>query len=447
MGPPLNQPAINPPQITSIEKLAPEEVIKQLNENLEKPLKDAWDEMNPEERLQAIAYSDMVQPRSRFHRALRSARLQMARVIAGKPPRKVSKEKVPTAFTAPAFTAPASSKAPFPFTLTGDQRAILEKEPSCNYSEALQILKELNTNFDESFPIGNDPATIERRQNAVNLGNALRRWVNQNTTFVEDIKKSTSFELAEDFYKPDSRFRALTLELQKLIYQVHLCGKMKERFTSFGEDRCWRCGPTLRILTPVLKDDKPFGMQLPTMSLLQKLANAEDSESIGKMSLLSDEGKPVQQIQAGKVQQASGEGTDKSAEYQTSHLCEPAYGGTGLHKRCWNPAHLVAETAQQNALRKNCLGMIKLDGKLHNVCWHGTKVGDKTINRCLGQLQTDWTDWEVTDDQENFLALDESRKPPEQPEVLCFPIGTEAAPMAATTGTEVAGSDLFADSL
>jgi len=421
---------IDPPQ-QKIEELDAEtaEAIELLDKHFEGPEKRKWDELNLKERREAIADASRLTPSSNLGRKIKPA----LRRLRG--PRRLGADAMPSIFQ-PSAPSPNTVRAKKSgFVLSQEQQALLMEDPSNDYSVALTILRDQGNI--ESFSTSDDQ---DRRKKITEFYNALGSLLNDNMNYVKEIRGLTSTELAKDFYKPVSRFRGITLEFRKLIDQIYLCRQYSQPFTSFAEDRCWLSPrPELNSLT--LKDKQRYTMKVATLSLLQKLADAGDPDSLGKMSemyLLDDDGKPVQTITGRREGHPKGFREGGFAKRQTSHLCEPAHAGTGRgHSLCYNPAHLVAETKEQNENRKNCLGKMRLpDGTFVNVCPHGTEVDGQWINRCLGERYTSFV-WELSDAQNAYLAPGVPRSLPEEP-ASRSPIA-QGAPPATVQPSGMAG--------
>lgn len=292
---------------------------------------------------------------------------------------------------------------------------MLDLDSSDDYTQALKILRDDEYNLlATSFPTGDDDT---RRNEAWQFGVRLKRLIHAKSSMFTEITKMNTVDISKDLYAPQSQFRGLILELKKLVDQIQHCIDIEHPFESFSEDRCWLIPlseesnqATLNIKTLKLTDSAGYKIQVSVLMLLEKLANAKDFDSMERLGETDDSGKVVAQRYKGKA---------RADALYASHLCEPAHHELGDHARCYNPAHLVAETSSQNNRRKNCVGVVKLDdgtpeGKLLNMCPHGSFVKGQWINRCLGQRYPLGFDMALTAPQSAYHAPGESRRPPEK---------------------------------
>lgn len=338
------------------------------------------------------------------------------------------------------FSLPQSSFHQYPkLQLTDDQKKMLAEDPTNDYSKVLKMLLSVDNGdlikLAQSFPAGD----IERREKVVEFGISLKAYYHLNSSVFSDIIKLKKSEVLADLYDQHSQFRPIILEMKKLVDQIQHCSEYDHAFESFSEERCWLCpeagfqtiNSMVSIRTPKLADKRFVEIKVTQLSLLNKLAQAGDPESIAQMAKI------------GQQREAESD-TPRDGMLQTSHLCEPVHANTlGRHKRCYNPAHLIAESSQQNNRRKNCLGVVRLaTGELLNVCPHGTKlINGQWINRCLGQREPS-IDGELSAAQEAYLAPGVPRKTPDEQHAsrsIDFP---RAAPPSAQPSTQFE-SNLF----
>ena len=393
--------------------------------------KEAWDKADLETRMAAIEDADQPYP-ARTSTRLGQVICQFRRRQTGN----VIQTEVRPQGTV--FFLPASSFHNYPkLELTDEEEKMLKEDPYNDYSKTLKMLLSVDDGHPklaESFPV----ADTGRREKVVEFGISLKKYYHEKSSVFKDIIKLTKADLTADLYDQHSKFREVILELKKLIDQIQHCSEFDCPFESFSEDRCWLC-PTagfkqvnsmVMIKTPRLADGRVLEIRVTILSLLNKLAKAGDPESIAQMAKIGQ-------------QMSALSDTVQGDKLQTSHLCEAVHAKTlGKHIRCYNPAHLVAETAQQNSRRKNCLGVVQLaTGALLNVCPHGTKVAGQWINRCLGQREPPF-DGELSADQKAYLAPGVRRGTPEQPASRSTNV-PRAPPPSAQRSTPFESSDLF----
>ena len=291
--------------------------------------------------------------------------------------------------------------------LTKAELAQLEEDDAQDEFVRGEILLKAVTTVEESFgPNPNDPTAAQYFKRATEL----QDFYKHNKRYKAKISSISSNDLAADLFSPDSKYRGIIIQLARLNDQVALSQPDRDRtsdaqFRSLAPDRCWpssrvgRTDPNVKLIT---RDcgRHAYQIRLHTLSLVEKVTQSGDLDTLSKLS---------------KVDEKTGRLMAQGAEYETSHLCNHTRGGsfwitpgqrTRVISNCYNPAHLVAESHDDNTLRINCPGKTVIDGRWVNLCRHGTIERQK---RCLGTWENT-PDLEVSRDQHDYIPLYQSRE-------------------------------------
>jgi hypothetical protein len=296
---------------------------------------------------------------------------------------------------------------------TKAELAQLEEDDAQDEFVRGEILLKAVTTVEESFgPNPNDPTAAQYFKRATEL----QEFYKHNKRYKAKISSISTNDLAADLFSPDSKYRGIILQLARLNDQVALSHPDRDRtsdaqFRSLAPDRCWpssrvgRVDPNVKLITldsgkrsQSDSGKRAYQIRLHTLSLVEKVSG--DLDTLSKLS---------------KVDEKTGRLMAQGAEYETSHLCNHTRGGsfwitpgqrTRVISNCYNPAHLVAESHDDNTLRINCPGKTLINGRWVNLCRHGTIESQK---RCLGTWENT-PDLEVSRDQHDYIPLYQSRE-------------------------------------